>query len=252
MRKKDKPVKILEFDFEGYKKQAKFVKWHCEALKKAEAGDLKAWEQVGRNYLIGMGVERSTDKAYECFQKGEVSAEAWTDIGLYYQKGLNEPSCGQNLDRAIECYRKAADMGNEEAQTELDEIEKIKFQEDFPMNTMDFRKMTEQEAIQTVEQLTDQAELAHAVRELQHGDARKKAIEKLTDEKHLTEIANGDEADYLTTHTVTYETEEYDEMEITGKSGSYTAGGCYTKIEKYQEPIDLRQVAEQRLNELRA
>ena len=117
------------------------------------------------------------------------------------------------------------------------------------MKTLDFNKMTEQEAKQTLEQLTDQAELVRAAKELPNGDLRIKAIYKITDENSLLEIINGNEADYLTTRTATYETEEYGEM--TDYHGD-TIGGNYTKINKYQKPVDLRQEAEIRRGELYA
>jgi TPR repeat protein len=68
------------------------------------------------DYLLGLGVERDTDKAYECFQKGGAGAEAWEHIGGCYLHGVG---CKKNVDRAVECYRRAANLGSAEAKAAL-------------------------------------------------------------------------------------------------------------------------------------
>ena len=104
-RQGDKPVEVVPFSLEEYKKSPEMVEWHKEELEKAEGGDTAAWERVGSNYLFGIAVERDLDKAFACFQKCDASAESWEDLGDYYKIGVDG---FLNPDRARLCLDKAA------------------------------------------------------------------------------------------------------------------------------------------------
>jgi TPR repeat protein len=114
MRKKDRPVEVTSLD--DFRLNSQNRQEHADYVQKVEAGDLTAWEEVGMDYLLGLGVERDTDKAYECFQKGGAGAEAWEHIGGCYLHGVG---CEKNVDRAVECYRRAANLGSAEAKAAL-------------------------------------------------------------------------------------------------------------------------------------
>ena len=117
MGKKNKPIVVHSFD--DFKLNKIHRKGFAKELKKAESGDIRAWEEVGASYMVGLGVERDSDKAYDCFQKCDVRAGWWESLGFNYSCGLG---CEINMDRAVECYRKAAAMGNEDAKAALIEL----------------------------------------------------------------------------------------------------------------------------------
>jgi hypothetical protein len=77
---------------------------------------------------------------------------------------------------------------------------------------------------------------------------REKAVNALTDEKLLLEITNGDEADFITSHTVESMELEDDTMEMS--SGYSVSYGGTRKFITEEQPLDLREVAKRRLEKL--
>lgn len=134
-------------DGEGVERNAReAVKW---LRRSAEAGDDDAMEELGVAYLQGEGVPIDEDKAREWLEraaeKGNASAEcslgtrfahgdfgeedmdeavkwwekaaehgdavAWNNLGIVFSDG----SMPVDLDKARECFRKAEELGNEDA-----------------------------------------------------------------------------------------------------------------------------------------
>ena len=48
----------------------RFDDLYAEALQRAEAGDAAAWADLGYSYLHGLGCEYDSEKALECYRKG--------------------------------------------------------------------------------------------------------------------------------------------------------------------------------------
>lgn len=84
--------------------------------KSAAEGDLGAQTDLGAKYILADGVERDFDKGYELISdaayKGYDNAMNWMGVLV----NANEP---HNVDKAIEWYTKAAELGHHGAQSNL-------------------------------------------------------------------------------------------------------------------------------------
>ena len=98
----------------GYVKDAaKAFKW---ATKAANANDKKGQRELGICYYIGIGVARDHVAALKWYELAG-DADSFNRMGVIYSKG--EYGVDTDDTKAVEYYRKAADLGDEVAQYNL-------------------------------------------------------------------------------------------------------------------------------------
>src|SRR5437764_849409 len=89
-----------------------------DALKKAEAGDVAAQNEIGDRYRKGNGVQINYSKAISWYEKSanQGFAPAQASLGEMYSKGQ-----GVSLDyaEALKWFQNAADQGNGDGQSDL-------------------------------------------------------------------------------------------------------------------------------------
>ncbi len=90
---------------------------HERLLQRAESGDAKAQHRLGIMYYNGQdGVEQSYEKAAEWYQKAIETdpdfPDAYNSLGGCYLDGEGVP---KNQKKALELYKKAAELGNAHA-----------------------------------------------------------------------------------------------------------------------------------------
>ena len=90
-----------------YKKQEGHQWW----ARAAERGDGEALSQMGYKYLNGYSVEKSPEKAIECFNKGAQKGNptAMSNLGYCYEEGEGVPA---DKEKAIMWYQKAVKYGD--------------------------------------------------------------------------------------------------------------------------------------------
>ena len=93
----------------------KFQKSHDKYLKATKAGDIKAWAELGYDYLYGIGTERDAEKALECFRKGAEAGDMYACFAIYddmYGSGVSLVTTEEAMDMCIRAallgYGKAA------------------------------------------------------------------------------------------------------------------------------------------------
>ena len=127
-----------------------------------------------------------------------------------------------------------------------------------------WNSINQRKALAAVNELTDQAELAHAAKKAWRWKAREAAVKKLTDWGVLIDIAKGKAIRY---HKVeTYKKTDYREVTVSGCTGCGAnvggSGGCQmcpdtvktvieTKTRWVIHTYDLRDTARERLSELK-
>jgi len=91
----------------------RFDDLHADALQRAEAGDAAAWADLGYSYLHGLGCEYDSEKALECYRKGAELHDMKACYGIYEMN-----SNGVSLvpdDEAKAMLERAAELGHEKA-----------------------------------------------------------------------------------------------------------------------------------------
>ena len=84
-----------------------------ENLKEAENGNHLAWVDLGGAYLYGMGCEQDIEKALECFRKGAEAGDMHACYAIYDTWGSGVSLITE--DEAMEMCRRAASLGHEKA-----------------------------------------------------------------------------------------------------------------------------------------
>ena len=98
----------------------RFDDLHIQALQRAKTGDVIAWADLGYGYLHGLGCEYDSGKALECYRKG---AELGDMKACYAIWEMN--SNGISLvpdDEAIAMLKQAAELGHGKAATLLENM----------------------------------------------------------------------------------------------------------------------------------
>ncbi|NSX55277.1 tetratricopeptide repeat protein [Parasulfitobacter algicola] len=87
----------------------------------ADLGHADAWANLGMMHLKGLGADQNDRMAFEATLK---AAERSSLIGMYNAGYFYEEGIGTRADRAkaIEWYRRAADLGDHEAQAALESL----------------------------------------------------------------------------------------------------------------------------------
>lgn len=87
-------------------------------LERALKGDPKAEYLVGKAYLVGLGVEKKPEQAFcwasRAAEHGDV--DGVNLLGLCYEHG---DGCVRNYSKAVELYKKSADLGSMKAKGNL-------------------------------------------------------------------------------------------------------------------------------------
>ena len=89
-------------------------KWYGQLRAKLEEetkkGSVWAWDNLGRYFFKGLGVDRDYAKALECYHKAAALKSGWAmeQIGWCHEKGLGVPV---DEKEALKWYRKAAESG---------------------------------------------------------------------------------------------------------------------------------------------
>ena len=80
----------------------------------AENGNGQAWVDVGYAYLYGMGCEQNIEKALDCFRKGAEEGDKRACYAIYdtWDSGVSLVA----EDEAMEMFRRAASLRHKEAQ----------------------------------------------------------------------------------------------------------------------------------------
>lgn len=197
---------------------------------------------------MGLQDERIEMTCDKCGRRSEVFIRIHPD-GFYYLESADCAWCGLRIDYVKASWKPdSVRIENTSANNTVTETPSVG-QSPSP-DVPSYETMTEQQADLTVKRLTEQPQLARAARELRHGNAREKAVGKLTDKTLLLEIANGSEADFLCTHTVSRVEYEDDSREVEaryGEGSGYSVGYGRKKYFPEEFPLDLREVAKQRL-----
>jgi TPR repeat protein len=78
--------------------------------EESKKNSTRAWDNLGRYFFNGLGVERDYGKALECYHKAAELKSGWAmeQIGWCYEKGLGVPF---DENEALKWYRKAAESG---------------------------------------------------------------------------------------------------------------------------------------------
>ena len=87
---------------------------HTDALQRAEAGDVAAWADLGYIYLHGLGCEYDSEKALDCYRRGAEMGDMKACFGIYEMN-----SNGVSLvpdDEARAMLERAAELGHGKAQ----------------------------------------------------------------------------------------------------------------------------------------
>lgn len=104
-------------------KKGPALKDHEEAIRLympcADAGDRDAQNTIGFMYLMGKGVEKDRDLALKLLKASAEAgcAQAAYRIGYMYDSGQDFST--PDLDRAVQWYQRAADLGDAEAQYQM-------------------------------------------------------------------------------------------------------------------------------------
>ena len=92
-----------------------------ELVSKAESGDARAQNDLGRCYYKGFGVAQDYNEAVKWYTKSaeQGNAGAQSKLGLCYYRG-----CGVAKDEkeAVKWFTKAAEQGNEGAKKALEKL----------------------------------------------------------------------------------------------------------------------------------
>lgn len=111
------PEQVARCHAEGIgtpKNQEEARRWYGRVRIKLEEESKKnkawAWDNLGRYFYHGLGVERDYAKALECYRKAAELKSEWAmeQIGWCYEKGLGVPA---DEKEAFSWYRKAAENG---------------------------------------------------------------------------------------------------------------------------------------------
>jgi uncharacterized protein len=88
----------------------------------AERGDSNACFEMATRCLEGVGVPQSAAEVFRWFRKAAEqgdNADAWCYLGFMLESGKGVPA---NLNEAIECLRRASELGNDVAYSRLIEL----------------------------------------------------------------------------------------------------------------------------------
>ena len=104
-------------------KEKKFEEAFNLYLGAADLGFVPAYSCVGYAYMYGEGTEKNYEKALEYFRKGERENNAFciSNLGFCYSNGLG---VAQDKRKALELYKRAADMGHEQAKMNYESLKK--------------------------------------------------------------------------------------------------------------------------------
>jgi hypothetical protein len=202
---------------------------------------------------MGLQDERIEMTCDKCGRRSEVFIRIHPD-GFYYWESADCAWCGYSMGY-VKASWKPDRVRIENTLVNNTDGKTPSTEQPLSPNVLSYETMTEQQADLTVERLTEQVQLVRAARELRHGNAREKAVGKLTDKTLLLEIANGNEADFLCTHTIDRVEDEDDSREVEeryGDGSGYLVGYGRKKYFPEEFPLDLREVAKLRLAELDA
>ena len=97
-----------------YSEAPRFDDLHADALLRAGASDAAAWVDLGYNYLHGLGCEYDSGKALECYRKGAELADKNACFGIWEMN-----SNGVSLvpgDEAKAMLERAAELGHGKAE----------------------------------------------------------------------------------------------------------------------------------------
>jgi TPR repeat protein len=92
------------------------------AAERAERGDSSACFEMATRCLEGVGVQQSATEAFRWFREAAEqgdNADAWCYLGCMLETGQGVPA---NLNEAIECLRRASELGNDVAYSRLIEL----------------------------------------------------------------------------------------------------------------------------------
>lgn len=80
--------------------------------QQCEANNAKACLDLGGAYSWGKGVPENQKKAFELFQKAcdLGSANGCSNVGFFYEKGVDSAGVAKDLSKAFAFYKKACDM----------------------------------------------------------------------------------------------------------------------------------------------
>ncbi len=103
--------------------RADVLKDHAEAIRLympcADKGDMDAQNTIGFMYLMGKGVPKNHELALKLLKSSAESGCAKAAYRLGYMYDTGQGDSDQDLDQAVEWYRRGADLGDPEAQYQL-------------------------------------------------------------------------------------------------------------------------------------
>jgi len=111
------PEKVARCHTEGIgtaKNPEEGRKWYERVRVKLEEESRKnsawAWDNLGRFFFNGLGVEKNYVRALECYRQAAALKSGWAmeQIGWFYENGLGGP---KDEAKALEWYRQAAEHG---------------------------------------------------------------------------------------------------------------------------------------------